>query len=254
MDKYSSQVDLIREAFHYQSRFADSTMVFKVDFPVLEHPLFPSLVKDMALLSQTGFRLVIVPGAREWIDSVLGEYDITSQYNGSKRITSSSAMPFVEMAAFHTATRFMTGFSGSRIDAVIRKCIWGRGLGVVEGVDMQHTGTVDKIYAASLSRVLELGMVPILPCIGRNSTGKPYNVLSTEIALQTAASLKASKLFIISLSGGINLKHHKIPDGIEIGGNDKTTRLSPHEALSLLEINPAGAIRHWRSLSLQCGH
>ena len=64
MDKSWSQVELIREAFHYQSRFEGSTMVFKIDFPVTDHPLFPSLVKDLALLSQTGFRVVIVPGAK----------------------------------------------------------------------------------------------------------------------------------------------------------------------------------------------
>ena len=237
MDKSWSQVDLIREAFHYQSRFNGSTMVFKVDFPVTEHPLFPALVKDLALLSQTGFRVVIVPGAREWIDAVLGEYDISSQYKGATRITSASAMPFVQMASFHIATRFMTGFSASRIDAVIGNFVRARGLGVKDGVDMEHTGTVDKIYVDSLSRVLELGMVPILPCVGWNSTGKPYNVPSNEIALEAALSLKAAKLFFVSLSGGIKKELYKIPDGVEIEGSDKTVRLTPNEAVRLLEQN-----------------
>ena len=230
-------MDLIREAFHYQSRFNGTTMVFKIDFPVTEHPLFPSMVKDLALLSQTGFRVVIVPGAKEWIDSVLEEYGIISDYKGDARVTPGNAIQFVQMAAFHTTTRFMTGFSGSRIEAVIGNFVRARGLGVIDGVDMQHTGTVDKIYATSLNRVLELGMIPILPCIGWNSTGKPYNVPSNEIALQTAASLKAAKLFIISLSGGINKDRHKIPRDIEIEGNDKTIRLTPQEATRILEFN-----------------
>jgi len=237
MEKSWSQVELIREAFHYQSRFDESTMVFKIDFPVMEHPLFPALVKDLALLSRTGFRIVIVPGAKEWINSVLDEYGITSNYKGSTRITPANAIPFVQMAAFHTATRFMTGFSGSRIDAVIGNFVRARGLGVIDGVDMKHTGTVDKIYVNSLSRVLELDMVPILPCIGWNSTGKPYNVPSNEIALQTAINLKAAKLFIVSLSGGIKKDLHKIPGDIEIEGNDRTTRLTPQEAVRLLELN-----------------
>jgi amino-acid N-acetyltransferase len=58
-----SEVELIREAFHYQSRFAGSTMVFKIDFPVTEDPSFPILMRDLALLAKTGFRVVIVPGA-----------------------------------------------------------------------------------------------------------------------------------------------------------------------------------------------
>ena len=144
MDKTWSQVDLIREAFHYQSRFDGSTMVFKIDFSVTQDPLFSSLVKDLALLARTGFRVVIVPGAKEWIDSVLSKYHIVSCYKDTLRITTEEAMPFVQMAAFHTATRFMTGFSGSRSEAVIGNFVRARGLGVLDGIDMECTGTVEK--------------------------------------------------------------------------------------------------------------
>ena len=231
-------MELIREAFHYQSRFDGSTMVFKIDFPVTEHPLFSSLVKDMALLSQTGFRVVIIPGAKEWIDAVLGKYGIRTSYNGSARITSEEAMPFVQMAAFHSATRFITGFSGSRVDAIIGNFVRARGLGVIHGVDMEHTGTVDRFYIDSLRRVLDLGMIPILPCIGWNSTGKPYNVPSDEIAFSAAVNLRAVKLFIISLSGGIKKDRYHVPEGIEIGENNRIIRLTPQEAARVLESNP----------------
>ena len=112
MDKTWSQVELVREAFHYQSRFADSTMIFKIDFPVTKHPIFGSMIKDLALLSQTGFRVIIVPGVKEWIDEILDEYHISSPYKGSSRVTSAEVMPFVQMAAFHSAASFMTGFAG----------------------------------------------------------------------------------------------------------------------------------------------
>ena len=237
MEKTWSQVELIREAFHYQSRFDGSTMVFKIDFPVTEHPLFPSLVKDLALLSRTGFRVVIVPGAKELIDETLEENEVVSAYNGSVRITSGVAMPFVQMAAFHSATRFMTGFSGNRVDAVIGNFVRARGLGVINGIDMEHTGTVDKFYLDSLHRVLELGIVPILPCIGWSPSGKPYNVPSDEIALQAAANLRAVKLFIISLSGGIRKDLYHIPDDVETGENGRSIRLTPQEAARVLELN-----------------
>ena len=237
MDKPWSQVELIREAFHYQSRFDGSTMVFKIDFPVTEHPLFPSLIKDLALLSQTGFRVVIVPGAKELIDSVLGEYNIVPAFNGSIRISSAHAMPFVQMAAFNSANRFITGFSSCRVDAIIGNFVRARGLGVVNGVDMEHTGAVDKFYLDSLRRVLDLGMVPILPCIGWNSTGKPYNVSSDEIAVSAAVNLKAIKLFFVSLSEGIKQENYSIPEDIKTGENGKSIRLTPLEAKKVLELN-----------------
>ncbi|MCL2381260.1 MAG: amino-acid N-acetyltransferase [Treponema sp.] len=249
MDKPWSEVELIREAFHYKSRFDGSTMVFKIEFPVTEHPLFPSMVKDLALLSQTGFRVVIVPGAKEWIDDILGEYDISSLYKGSARVTSAQAMPFVQMAAFHSATRFMTGFSGSRVDAVIGNFVRARGVGVIDGTDMKHTGTVDKFYADSLRRVLELGMVPILPCIGWSSSGKPYNVPSDEIAISAAANLGTEKLFIISLSGGVRKDNYHIPDGIETGKKGRICRLTPQEAARVLDANPCGKDGDSRALA-----
>ena len=241
MNKSWSQVELIREAIYYQSRFDGSTMVFKIDFPVTEHPLFPALVKDLALLSQTGFRVVIVPGSKEWIDTVLRKYKINTSYNGATRITGAEAMPFVQMAAFHSATSFVTGFSGSRVDAVIGNFVRARGLGVINGIDMEHSGKVDRIYAGSLRRVLELGMVPILPCIGWNAAGRPYNVPSDEIALEAALVLKAVKFFIISLSGGIKKDLYQIPKDIETAQNGRIIHLTPQEASRVIESNPARA-------------
>jgi amino-acid N-acetyltransferase len=235
-----SQVDLIREAFHYQSRFEGSTMVFKIDFPVTEDPGFPYLVKDLALLAKTGFKVVIVPGAKEFIDSVLGGQDIpaawaSGDFPAPARITSGVAMPFVEMAAFHVATRYMTYLSGSRVEALIGNFVRARGLGVVGGVDMEHTGAVDKIYTDSISRVLNLGMVPILPCIGWSPSGKPYNVPSDEIALATAAALGAVKFFIVCAHEGP--RGVALPRGIETRPDGSPVRLTPQEAESLLEAN-----------------
>ena len=241
-EKSWSQVDLVRETFHYQSRFYGSTMVFKIDYPVTLDPLFPSLVKDLALLAKTGFRVVIVPGSKEWIDTVLNKYDIVSKYRENLRITAEGAMPFVQMAAFHSATRFMTNLSAAqisniRVEAVIGNFVRARGLGVLDGVDMEHTGTVDKIYIDSINRVLELGMIPIIPCIGWSPAGKPYNVSSDEIACHAAVKLKAIKLFIISHGGGIKKGAFEIPENIETGEDGHVMRLTPHEAKRILKLN-----------------
>jgi len=233
-------VELIREAFRYQSRFEGSTMVFKIDYPVTEDPGFPYLMKDLALLAQTGFKIVIVPGAKEAIDAVLKQYGIVSAYGTPAdmrepvRITAAQALPFAEMAAFHVATRFMTFLSGSRVDAVVGNFVRARGLGIVDGVDMEHTGTVDKIFADSISRVLNLGMVPILPCIGWSPAGKPYNVPSDEIALAVSAALGAVKLFIVSTHGGLRRGLFPLPDQIETRDDGRVVRLTPQEAEAIV--------------------
>ncbi|MDR1247776.1 MAG: amino-acid N-acetyltransferase [Treponema sp.] len=246
IDPAWSQVDLIREAFHYQSRFEGSTMVFKIDFPVTEAPLFPYLMKDLALLARTGFRVVIVPGAKEWIDSVLLEYGIVSTYAGGIRITTETAIPFVEMAAFHVATRVMTGLaaddsrdSGGRTDAVIGNFVRARAIGVENGVNMGQSGRVDRILTDSINRTLDLGMVPILPCIGWSPAGKPYNVSSDEIALAASTALGAIKLFIVTLDPVLQAGTYKLPEIIQVDERGRIVRLTPQEAETILEMNPS---------------
>ena len=225
------EMDLVREAFHYQSRFAGSTMVFKINFPITNESSFPLLMKDLALLAQTGFHIVIVPGAKEWIDSVLAENSIETQYSpsavhGSIRVTGAKAMPFVEMAAFHVATRFMTALSANRCDSVIGNFVRARGLGVIDGRDMEFSGKVEKILVKPITKVLDSGMVAILPCIGWGPSGKPYNVHSDEIALAAASALGAVKLFIVA-------------EEKKQTGEQRTVRLTPKEAEDLLKTGQA---------------
>ena len=240
-DNQYSQVDLIREVFHYQSRFDGSIMVFKIDYPVTEAPGFPGLVKDLALLAKTGFKVIIVPGVKENIDAVLKQHDIYASYAVTQdfpvRVTTSQTIKYVEMAAFNVSSRFMTFLSGSRIEALIGNFVRARGLGVIDGVDTEHTGTVDKIYASSLNRVLNLGMVPILPCIGWSPSGKPYNVPTDEIALAVSSALGADKFFIVSVHDGMHSDVFSMPDNIEKRADGSILRLTPQQTEAIISSN-----------------
>ncbi|MCL2722288.1 MAG: amino-acid N-acetyltransferase [Treponema sp.] len=250
--KLCSQVDLIREVFHYQSRFESSTMVFKIDYPVTEDPAFPGLMKDLALLAKTGFKVIIVPGAKENIDAVFNQHNIETSYtstcDGEVRVTTSQAISYVEMAAFNVASRFMTFLSGSRVNALIGNFVRARGLGVINGIDTEHTGTVDKIYADSLKKVLDLGMIPILPCIGWSPSGKPYNVPSDEIALQVSSALGAAKLYILTIHEGIKISNFE--SCIESYLNEENRASLMHRSLKIahrntiesLETRPDGSL------------
>jgi amino-acid N-acetyltransferase len=235
-----THIGVIREAFGYQSRFTGSTMVFKIDFPVTDGRGFPYMMKDVALLTANGIRVVIVPGCKERIDSVLLKYNIVSSYSGGDRITAGNAMPFVEMAAFHVATRYMTALSASRVDAVTGNFVRARGRGVVDGVDMEHTGTVDKIFVRALGRILDLGMVPILPCIGWSPAGKPYNVPSDEIAVAVASSLNAAKLFIVTAGDNMKDSGLTLPNHTRVTPDGRIIRLNPHETKEILLLNQNG--------------
>src|SRR5436190_6979635 len=235
--KHREQVDLIREVFYYQNRFAGKTIVLKIDYPILNASHFPQLLKDLAMLRATGIEIILIPGARGWIDAVLKEYDIESEYVGEVRIATQDSIPFIRMAAFDVANRLMTLLTAFQANAVIGNFIRARGVGVVNGVDFQNSGRVEKILKEPLQQILDQGMIPIFPCIGWNAAGKPYNLSSDDIALAVAEALQAEKLFFVTDSDGFMDTRFKLPPGLVKNSDGRVARLSLEEAEEVLNLN-----------------
>jgi amino-acid N-acetyltransferase len=235
--KHREQVDLIREVFYYQNRFDGKTIVLKIDYPILNAPHFPQLLKDLAMLRATGIEIILIPGAREWIDAVLKEYDIESKYVNGTRIATQDSIPFIRMAAFDVANRLMTLLTAFQANAVIGNFIRARGIGVVDGVDFQNSGRVEKILKEPLQQLLDQGMIPIFPCIGWNAAGKPYNLASDDIAVAVAEALQAEKLFFVTDSDGFMETRFKLPPGLVKNSDGRVARLSLEEAEEVLKLN-----------------
>jgi len=235
--KHREQVDLIREVFYYQNRFDGKTIVLKIDYPILNASHFPQLLKDMAMLRATGIEIILIPGAREWIDAVLKEYDIESEYVDGVRIATKDSIPFIRMAAFDVANRLMTLLTAFQANAVIGNFIRARGIGVVNGVDFEHSGVVEKILTEPLQQILNQGMIPIFPCIGWNAAGKSYNVSSDDVAVAVAEALEAEKLFFVTNSDGFMESRFKLPSGLVKNSDGRVARLSLEEAEEVLNLN-----------------
>jgi amino-acid N-acetyltransferase len=235
--KHREQVDLIREVFYYQNRFDGKTIVLKIDYPILNASHFPQLLKDMAMLRATGIEIILIPGAREWIDAVLKEYDIESEYVDGVRIATKDSIPFIRMAAFDVANRLMTQLTAFQANSVIGNFIRARSIGVVNGVDFEHSGIVEKILTEPLQQILNQGMIPIFPCIGWNAAGKPYNVSSDDVAVAVAEALEAEKLFFVTNSDGFMDTRFKLPPGLVKNSDGRVARLSLEEAEEVLRLN-----------------
>lgn len=248
--KHREQVDLIREVFYYQNRFDGKTIVLKIDYPILNASHFPQLLKDMAMLRATGIEIILIPGAREWIDAVLKEYDIESEYVDGVRIATKDSIPFIRMAAFDVANRLMTLLTAFQANAVIGNFIRARGIGVVNGVDFEHSGVVEKILVEPLQQILNQGMIPIFPCIGWNAAGKPYNVSSDDVAVAVAEALKAEKLFFVTNSDGFMESRFKLPPGLVKNSDGRVARLSLEEAEEVLNLNAGNPDSDLKYLSL----
>jgi len=209
----------------------------KIDYPILNAPHFPQLLKDLAMLRATGIEIILIPGAKGWIDAVLKEYDIESEYVNGVRVATQDSIPFIRMAAFDVANRLMTLLTAFQANAVIGNFIRARGIGVVDGIDFQNSGLVEKILVEPLQQLLDQGMIPIFPCIGWNAAGKPYNISSDEIAVKVAEALQAEKLFFVTDSDGFMDTRFKLPPGLVKNSDGRVARLSLEEAQEVLTLN-----------------
>ncbi|HEY9594567.1 MAG TPA: amino-acid N-acetyltransferase, partial [Spirochaetia bacterium] len=240
MDEVRSgdHVDTIREVFSYLKQFRGKTFVVKIDSAVLDDPLFPSLVKDLSLLRESGIRIAIAPSAKERIDEVLGTYKVQYRFIKGVRVTSEQAMPFIKMAAFDVSNKVMTMLAANGITAVIGNWVRARGIGVIDGVDFQSAGIVESVRVDNVRRVLEDGMIPIFPCIGWSSVGTPYNISSNELAVVVATTLGAEKLFYVTARPFFSASSFNVPERIPIAPGGRLANFSLADVDRFIAANP----------------
>ena len=220
------QVQTIREVFHYLHQFKGKCFVIKIDCDIIDNPQFPLLIRDVVKLREAGIRIVLVPGAKERIDEVLSDYGIKYEWIDGMRVTGPDAITFVEMAAFDVANRIMTSLSAYECPAVIGNWVRARGVGVVDGTDYQHTGYAERILTKELLKILDDGFIPILPCVGWSSIGRPYNLLSDDLAVVTASRLGADKLFFMTSRPAFMAADYKLPSGAVVATTGRISNLS----------------------------
>jgi amino-acid N-acetyltransferase len=76
--------------------------------------------------------------------------------------------------------------------------------GVLDGVDLQHTGKVRRINTRSLNTVLDSGAIALLSPLGYSTTGEAFNLSFTDVATQVASALKADKLLAFIEAEGVS--------------------------------------------------
>lgn len=247
----TDQVSLIREVFAYTRRFRRSTFVIKIDCSIIDEPGFPVLARDISLLKGNGIRIIIIPGARERIDQILNTYNISCDEVNGIRVTPPEAIPFIKMAAFDTANKVMTALSAFGENAVIGNWVKARAYGVIDGRDFLNSGKVEKINSQMLEKLLDEDLIPIIPSIGWNSTGLPYNIGSDDLALATALQMQAGKLFYIGKSDILYSPPYNVAPGTGVAADGRISKMNAKAARDFLEANRELPGRHVLDCSIQ---
>ncbi|MBO5730979.1 MAG: amino-acid N-acetyltransferase [Treponema sp.] len=233
----SSKAEDIRDVLRYIKKFKAASVVIYIDDRLLEHPLFTSHIRDIAMIHEAGIQVVIVPGSRKRIDEVLETNLIPWKMKNGVRLTKEESLPLIKMAAFDVANRIMTSLAGEGKTAVIGNWVRARSMGILDGIDFSAAGDIDKIQTDAVKTILEDRFIPIFPCIGWSLAGKPYNISSVELAAEIAQRLQADKLFFLLPDGNIDEKDFFIPQHISRSPENKIPALNISEAQELVDRN-----------------
>ncbi len=172
------------------------------------------LAQDLALIQSMGVKIVLVHGFRPQVNEQLKAKGHEPRYSHGMRITDEVALDCAQEAAGQLRYEIEAAFSqglpntpmaGSTVRVISGNFITARPVGIVDGVDFQHSGLVRKVDTAGIMRTLDFGAMVLLSPFGFSPTGEAFNLTMEELATSVAVALQADKLIFVTEVPGIRL-------------------------------------------------
>jgi len=205
-------VNSLRHSSPYINAHRERTFVVMLPGESIAHENFGNTVHDLVLLHSLGVRLVLVFGSRPQIEARLTAQGLESHYHQDLRITDAATLSCVldavgQLRAAIEARLSMdmaaSPMQGARLRVAGGNLVTARPLGVIGGVDYQHTGEVRRIDSKGIKRLLDDRSIVLLPPMGYSPTGETFNLACEDIATRAAIELKADKLLLFSSEQGL---------------------------------------------------
>jgi amino-acid N-acetyltransferase len=203
----SAFVDWFRQSSPYIHAHRGKVFVLSFGGEALADSGFADVVHDIALLNGLGIRLVVVAGARPQIDERLRARGAAMQIAAGLRVTDADALACVkeangavrvEIEALLSMGLANSPMAGVRIRVGSGNFVVAKPLGVIDGIDYQHTGVVRRVDAEALQHLLDSGSIALIPALGYSPTGEVFNLSAADVAGEVAAALRADKLIFLT--------------------------------------------------------
>jgi amino-acid N-acetyltransferase len=208
-------VSWLRDVAPYVHAHRGRTFVVGFGGELIEDGRLDALVHDLSLLQAMGIRLVLVHGSRPQVQKLLALKQVGSNFVAGLRITDSASLECVKEAAGAIRLGVEAAFSqglpntpmaNSRIRIVSGNFVVARPVGILDGVDLQHTGLVRKVDTDAIRASLDSGYLVLLPPLGFSPTGEAFNLTMQDVAASAATALKADKLILIGPAAGVQTR------------------------------------------------
>jgi amino-acid N-acetyltransferase len=188
------------------------TFVIYLGNGALESAGHATLIHDLALLHSLGIKLVLVHATREAIDAAL-PIGQQAQFHDGIRITDDLTLSL----AIETAARQRvqleqqlsmglpnTPLTGARLRILGGNVVTAKPIGVLDGVDYQHSGTVRRVDAEGVRGILDQDAIALLSPLGYSPAGEIFSVSASEVAEKVSVAIGADKLIFLDRQPGLH--------------------------------------------------
>ncbi len=216
-DKLALFVDQFRNAAPYINNFRNKIFVVYFSGDILQSEKLFSLIQDLHLLHSLGIRLVVIHGSRPQIDRRLQQDGVQSTFHDDMRITDNRVLQiakevcgsirfelealFSRISKFHPHMQSSINgqaFQENSVSICSGNYITAQPIGIIDGIDFQHTGKVRKVHSNEILPHLKGQHIVLISPLGNSPTGEIFNLNAEELAISCAQALDADKLVYLS--------------------------------------------------------
>lgn len=215
-------VSWLRSAAPYVHLHHGRTFVISFAGEVVANKTFLNhLVMDVSLIASMGMRVVLVHGSRPQIEELMRLRQLQGKFHNGVRITDPLDLDCVKEACGETRFDIEAAFSQglpntpmqhSRIKVVSGNFVTARPMGVIDGIDFQHTGVVRKVDAESIRDLLSRGNIVLVSPTGFSPTGEAFNLTTEDVATSIATAIHADKLILMVGVDGVRVHGERVQD------------------------------------------
>ena len=188
----------LRGILQYVTGFRDKIFVIAIDGGILGSENFANILLDIAVLRSLNIKIVLVHGAALQIEQAAREQGIRISNSDGTGVVDEATLQLSINVAIRLTNQIMGGLTQVDLRAAYANCIIAHPFGIVNGVDFQYSGKVERVDRKLLTHFLNDEIVPVIPPLGFDGEGGTFRVNSDLVALEVAEALHATKFIFLS--------------------------------------------------------
>jgi acetylglutamate kinase len=210
------KADILIEALTWIRQFRGKVTVIKLGGSVLEDPrAMIHLLLDIIFMETVGMRPVLVHGGGAAISRAMTEAGLQPRFVQGRRYTDDATLAIVERVLAGDINEGLAkqiqefGGKAQSLNFRTTNVLFGERLALpgenagAPGIDLGHVGTVTSADGEIISRLCDVGVVPVIPSMCIDANGQKLNVNADTAAMAVAQAIRAEKMVYLSDVNGV---------------------------------------------------